>query len=168
MVEYTCSGAHEGAGEHTWLVSQVRAGWTAETEDGVTDELLGPLLDCVLPGEPYVEFGIVEFRLRESRPDLFRAHVADRGHVMLAPGIATASSVRFGTALGRLARSGDLLSRYGAATGAWKYNGQVSYWARPPAPSGSLSWAEHCEHLGRSPEWTDDDRAAARGSDSGS
>jgi hypothetical protein len=161
MVEYTCSAAHNGTGEHTWLVSQASVGWTAETEYGVTDELLGPLLDCVVPGEPYVEFGIVEYRLRETRPDLFRAHVADRGHVMLAPGVATASSVRFGTALGRLARSGELVSRYGPATGAWKYNGQVTYWARPPAPIGSVSWAEHCKHLGRSPEWTDEDRAVA-------
>jgi hypothetical protein len=48
MVEYTCSGGHDGTGEHTWLASQAKAGWTAEAEEGVTDELLEPLLACVL------------------------------------------------------------------------------------------------------------------------
>lgn len=159
MVEYTCTGGHDGVGEHTWLTSQLDAGWSAEADHGVTDELLEPLLACVLPDEPFVEFGIVEYRLRLDRPDLFVAHVRERGHVMLAPGIATASSVRFATALGRLARSGDLVSRYGPATGAWRYNSQVTYWARPPAPSTQLSWADHCLQLGRSSQWTDEDRA---------
>jgi hypothetical protein len=163
MVEYTCAADHGGRGEHTWLVSQADAGWSTAVEEGVTDELVEPLLACVVPGEPFVEFGIVEYRLRLARPDLFVPHVRDRGHVMLAPGIATASSVRFGVALGRLARSGELVSRYGPATSAWSYNSQVTYWALPPAPRSELSWADYCEQLGRSAQWTDEDRAVMKG-----
>jgi hypothetical protein len=138
--------------------------WEPDQIDGVTDELLEPLLACVRPGEPFVEYGVVEHRFRLDYPALFAAHVADRGHVMLAPKVATASGVRFGVALGRLARTGELVSKYGPATGAWSYNGQVTYWARPPAPGGAdLSWQAYCASLGRSADWTDEDRAAARG-----
>ncbi|MDN5931322.1 MAG: hypothetical protein L0I24_09705 [Pseudonocardia sp.] len=160
MVEYVCAGDH---GEHVWIASQSAASWTTDAVEGVTDELMEPLLQCVVVGEPFVEYGIVEHRLMLARPDLFAAHVRDRGHVMLAPGVATASSVRFAAALGRLARTGELVSRYGPATGAWSYNTQVTYWARPPAPTGDLSWSAYCVERGRPDTWTDRDRAAAAG-----
>jgi hypothetical protein len=163
MVEYTCSGRHDGAGSHIWLRSQSAAVWTPDANDGVTDELLDPLLACVVPGESFVEYGVVEYRFRLARPDLFVAHVRDRGHVMLAPGQATASSVRFATALGRLARSGELVSEYGPATGAWRYNSQVTYWARPPAPHRPrVSWSDYCAAQGRSDQWTDEDRSVVQ------
>lgn len=160
MVEYVCAGDH---GEHVWIASQSAASWTTDAVEGVTDELMEPLLQCVVVGEPFVEYGIVEHRLMLARPDLFAAHVRDRGHVMLAPGVATASSVRFAAALGWLARTGELVSRYGPATGAWSYNTQVTYWARPPAPTGDLSWSAYCVERGRPDTWTDRDRAAAAG-----
>jgi hypothetical protein len=160
LVEYHCTGPHDGAGPHTWLSTSDKANWKQDVVDGVTDELLEPLLRCVRPGEPFVEYGVVEYRLRVGRPDLFAAHVRDRGHVMLAPGQATASSVRFASALGRLARAGELVSEYGRATGAWSYNGQVTYWASPPAPTGDrVTWSTFCRRLGRPDTWTDEDRA---------
>ncbi|MGY1840234.1 MULTISPECIES: hypothetical protein [unclassified Modestobacter] len=103
----------------------------------------------------------MEYRLRLRYPDLFRAHVAEGGHVLLGPTQTTASAVRFGVALGRLARSGHLDFRFGPATGAWSYNGKVSYWCRPPQDGRSMvSWTEFCASIGRSAGWTDDDRAA--------
>lgn len=160
MVEYVCAGEHGDGRDHSWLGTQSAARWATDVDEGVTDELLDPLLACVRLGEPFVEYGVVEYRLRCSRPDLFVAHVRERGHVMIAPGQATASSVRFAASLGRLARSGDLLSVYGPATGAWSYNSQITYWARPPKPSGrNLTWSAFCESSGRSAEWTDEDRA---------
>jgi hypothetical protein len=33
-----------------------------------------------LAGHPFVEYGIVEHRLRTRFPDLFAAHVAEQGH----------------------------------------------------------------------------------------
>jgi hypothetical protein len=163
MVVYLCDGVHEPRGPHRWSAPLADAtGAGAGTPDGVTDELLDPLLRCVRRGEPFVEYGIVEYRLRQERPDLFAAHVREAGHTMLAPAVSTASSVRFGVALGRLEREGDLLSMPGAATGAWRYNGTVRYWARPPAPTGLISWVDFCTHEGRPAEWTDEDRDAVR------
>ncbi len=67
-----------------------------------------------------------------------------------------ASSVRFGVALGRLERLRELVSEYSPATGAWHYNGQVTYWARTPPPDRRRkSWTDYCAEIGRSPEWTD-------------
>jgi hypothetical protein len=120
-----------------------------------------PLLACVVQGEPFAEFGVVEFRFRQRHPQLFRAHVREQGHVLTGTRLYTASAVRFGVALSRLARSGDLVSRYGPATGAWAYNGQMTYWAVPPVPNGELlTWVRYCAQLDRSPDWTDEDRAA--------
>jgi hypothetical protein len=85
--------------------------------------------------EPLLEYGIVEYRLRQRFPRLFQEHVAERGHVLTGATLATASSVRFGVGLGRLAADGQLVSVYGPATGAWKYNGEVTYWATPKAPT---------------------------------
>lgn len=162
MLVYVCSGAHGGDGPHTWTRST--KGLVAEdaAPEGVTDELMEPLLRCLIPSEPFVEYGVVEYRFRGRFPDLFRAHVFDRGHVLTGKTVATASSVRFGVALYRLIRTGEVLSRHGPATGAWSYNGQVTYWAIPPEPGDEpISWASYCAKIGRSPEWTDEDHAAA-------
>ena len=158
MVSYVCEDPHGGAGPHAWTAA-VGTQEPADTgTDGITDELLDPLLRCVHQDDPFVEYGIVEYRLRTNHPALFHAHVEDRGHSMLGDSRATATSVRFATTLGRLARQGVLLQRWGPATGAWAYNGQVSYWARPPSPSGpSMTWAGFCESIGRSPDWTVED-----------
>lgn len=163
MLAYTCSARHDGAGPHDWVGTEAAMLNDDAAPEGVTDELLEPLSACVEAGEPYVEYGVVEYRLRQRYPELFRAHVRDRGHVLTGTQLATASSVRFGVGLWRLARTGELISRSGPATGAWSYNGQVTYWARPPAPSGDpLTWSAFCEELGRPAEWTEDDHAAVR------
>jgi hypothetical protein len=162
MIMYVCSDGHGGSGPHTWVASRELLLTQEAAADGVTDELLEPLRACVVPGEPFAEYGVVEYRLRVAYPELFRAHVRQQGHVLTGKRPFTASGVRFGVALSRLARTGELLSRYGPATGAWAYNGQMTYWAAPPEPSGvPLTWAAFCAQVGRSPEWTDEDRAAA-------
>jgi hypothetical protein len=166
QVAYFCAGRHPDGRPHEWIrdADAASSGWAAA--EGVTDELLEPFLKCVEPDDGLLEYGIVEYRFRQRYPELFRAHLADRGHVMLAPQRVTASSVRFGMALSRLARLGDLSYEYGPATGAWSYNSRISYWSRPPATGRPrISWAEFCASIGRSPEWTDEDRAAARPGD---
>lgn len=157
---YHCDRNHDGDGPHAWVLSQAALNAHVEhAAEGVTDELLEPLSSCVVAGEPFAEYGVIEYRFRQRFPELFAAHVRDRGHILMGPKTYTASSVRFGVALGRLARAGELLSRYGPATGAWRYNGQVTYWARPPgAPATPLTWAAYCKAEGRSPEWTKTDR----------
>jgi hypothetical protein len=181
--EYTCTGEHDGAGPYTWstapAVADVPAGRTSparrsgartagparsssNAETAAVDELLEPLLACVNPGEPFVEYGVVEYRFRLARPDLFVAHVRERGHLMLGTrrGLVSASTVRFAKALARLERSGELVSVKGPGTGAWRHDQSIGYWARPPRPSGPLlTWSMFCATQGRSAEWTDADRA---------
>jgi hypothetical protein len=188
-IEYTCTGDHDGAGEHVWSIAPavVEAPSTrtstarktaarkpgaapqtrSSTEDAATEELLEPLLACVKSGEPFVEYGVVEYRFRLARPDLFVAHVRERGHVMLGArrGQATTSTARFTKALGRLERSGELVMVKGPGTGAWRHDQSIAYWARPPRPSGPLlTWSMYCATQGRTPEWTEEDRALFEGS----
>lgn len=183
VVEYTCTGEHEGAGAYTWrsapAVVEAPAGRGATTrtagartagaprtaanaEAAAVDELLEPLLACVNAGEPFVEYGVVEYRLRLARPELFVAHVRERGHLMLGArrGAASASTARFAKALGRLEKAGELVTAKGPGTGAWRHAPAIGYWARPPRPSGPLlTWTMFCATQGRSAEWTDADRA---------
>lgn len=186
-VEYTCTGDHDGAGAHTWTVAppEVRAAPAARTagvrgsaaprsgggpgagsEAAAVDELLEPMLACVKAGEPFVEYGVVEYRFRVARPDLFVAHVRERGHVLLGArrGQASASTARFGNALRRLEAAGELVMVKGPGTGAWRHTPSIGYWARPPRPTGPLlTWSMFCATQGRPAEWTDADRAVLAG-----
>lgn len=182
-MEYACTGEHDGAGPYRWstaaAAAEAPAGRTStarrsgarapgasrtgpSAEDIAVDELLEPLLACVNAGEPFVEYGVVEYRFRLARPDLFVAHVRERGHLMLGArrGLASASTARFARALGRLERSGQLVMVKGPGTGAWRHDQSIGYWARPPRPTGPLlTWSMFCATQGRSAEWTDADRA---------
>lgn len=131
VIMYHCTNRHQDGEPHDWLVTREEsAPMTLAAVDGVVGDLLEPLLACLEPGEPFVEFGVVEYRLRQRDLDLFRRHVAERGHVLLGTRRVTASAVRFGVALGMLARAGEIVGRLGRATGAWSYNARVNYWAR--------------------------------------
>jgi hypothetical protein len=128
------------------------------TEAAATDELLESLLACVNAGEPFVEYGVVEYRFRVARPDLFVAH----RNILLGArrGQASLSTARFAKALGRLESAGELVMVKGPGTGAWRQNLSIGYWARPPRPTGPLlTWSMFCATQGRSAEWTDADRA---------
>lgn len=98
MIECTCAARHDDGAEHTWLLSLQRAAGSVLVEEGVTGELVGPLLACVLAGEVYVEYGIVEYRLQLAHPNLFAAHVRDRGHAMLRLGAGTPTASTSGSA----------------------------------------------------------------------
>ena len=182
-LEYTCTGDHDGTGAYTWSTAPTAvdpparpastgrkaAARTASkprtslvAEDAAVDELLDPLLACVNVGEPFVEYGIVEYRFRMSRPDLFVAHVRERGHPMLGARRASASTstALFARTLRRLETAGQLVMVKGPGTGAWRHDQSIGYWARPPRPTGPLlTWSMFCATQGRTAEWTDDDRA---------
>src|SRR5258708_14761049 len=80
MIMYVCSASHGGSGPHTWIASRQSRPAEEAAEEGVTDELLEPLLGCVVPGAPFAEYGVVESRFRRAHPGLFRAHVRDQAH----------------------------------------------------------------------------------------
>jgi hypothetical protein len=158
--------AHGGDGLVTWTAYPTKgtnAPTGAETE-GVTTNLVDPLLTILqsLP-DAWIEYGVIEYELRLRHPELFGQHVAERGHYLTGSGQATASSVRFSTALVRLFRRDIVDHRRGPATGAWKYNGEVEYWTLRPVTDGALTltWADYAENtLRRTADWTDEDRAA--------
>lgn len=161
LLHYRCTNPVHG--QYEWFAHRDSVRSSNDVTEGVTDDLLEPLSQCVESGEPFLEYGIVEYRLRTRFPDLFAAHVADQGHSMFGSRRYTASSVRFGVALGRLDRMGELVSEYGQATGAWHYNGQVTYWSRSNSPDQlRKTWRDYCTEIGRSSDWTDEDRAGLR------
>jgi hypothetical protein len=164
LVRYTCAARHSDGHDFIWEMTreQASSGGGTSTGAGVTADLYEPMLHCVLPDEPFVEYGIVEYRLSQQFPELYRAHVAERGHVMLEPSRVTASNSRFGPTLVRLAANGLLTRVFDKATGAWRYNGRTTYWARPGAPTNlNLTWEQYCRSIGRQAEWTAADRRAA-------
>lgn len=131
-------------------------------------ELTEPLL-AVLETLPtaWIEHGVIEYRLRMDRPELYGRHVADAGHVLLRPGATngtTASGLRFATALLRLEREGAVTHYNAAPTGAaWAQDKLVGYWARRPKPPREevVTWEAYAvDTLGRADgDWTDQDRA---------
>ncbi len=162
VIAYSCERNHDGNGDHHWTLASNEAGRSGLTEDGVTDELLDPFSACVLTGEPWMEYGIIELRFRDAFPDLFRDHVRDRGHRMLNRTVGTASGTRFAMALGRLAKNGEVIRKYGPATGAWAPQ-NLTYWARSPTPPAeTVTWSQWCTQHGRPDTWTDEDRACAK------
>lgn len=166
---YTCTRAkkHDPVGEWQWIAdpkdpSLATEGWS---DGGVTADLIEPF-EAILRELPHqwIEYGVLEYALRLQYPEIFGRHVAERGHVLVAPSRATASSVRFATGLVRLERAAVVRTRLGPATGAWSYNSQVTHWMLKDASPGSptLTWAQRCKDLERRPEWTDEDRATVR------
>lgn len=163
--QYTCNANHGGDGPHVWskrledLVLPTRNGSSGEAE---TDDLLDPLLKVFANEDRWLEYGVVEYKLRQLAPFVFARHVAEAGHRMFGDSRETASKNRFSTALSRLEREGRLVHEMRLSTGAaWEHDKVVSYWAKPPAPPASktLTWTAYCIANGRPDGWTDEDLA---------
>jgi hypothetical protein len=142
---YACaSPAHDEP--HTWesKIAHYVPGREGACEDlGLYDDLE----HCVLTGEPWVEYGVVEHRYKLHRPDVYFGEMLARwGHRANKPQRSTLSGVIAG-ALGQLSREGALVGRFGKATAYWSYNGKISYWAKPPAPPAepSITWQSFAE-----------------------
>ena len=63
-------------------------------------------------------------------PDDFAAIVSRYGHTAVRPKQYTTSAFLAGV-LGMLSKHGTVLYHLGPATGRWKYNGTISWWAVP-------------------------------------
>jgi hypothetical protein len=146
--QYECtrrSKWHPDQQPYRWTARDT-ASPTATGGGSVRDTTLGAaLLACVLPGEPWVEYGIVEHRCAENHPAAFRKLVLEKGHRWWSPdGVKkthpnvrrddmTASRYLVRT-LSALAAAGALTRQFSRGTGTWAYNSTISYWALPPAP----------------------------------
>ena len=89
---------------------------------------------CVIQGEPWVEYGIVEYRYGIAHPVEYRRLVDTYGHRSAARTGRYSASVFLASTLGRLARAGLLVLSFGPGTGYWSYDSEISYWAAPPGP----------------------------------
>jgi hypothetical protein len=168
LLQYRCT--NQVHGDHEWLTTRDDLRSPSDVQEGVTDDLLEPLNHCVDAGDPFLEYGVVEHRLAHTIPRPVRRTRRRTGtlHVRLPrvhrlqrplrrrprPAGRTSASPSAGWK-----GKGDLVSEYGPATGAWHHNSRVTYWARTPPPDRRRkTWTECCTEIGRSPEWTDDDR----------
>jgi hypothetical protein len=135
-----------------------------ETPDGSLDDLeygglteewgvYDDLLACFTPGEPFLEYGIIEHRYKHKNPERYAFLVDRYKHTKLGPHRYTASSF-LGAALGRMLRGGDLLHQDGQATGYWHYNHKIGYWTRSVADPSTevLTWKEFAIAQGLDPE----------------
>lgn len=152
---FTCDyrTKHEDGVPHVWDDSNEPGSSDGDVRQSLSP-YLGPLRACLLPDEPYVEYGIVEWRFRSIAPRLFADLVAEHGHTRLNPIPSKKStSAYLAQALGLLAADGELVRVYGTATGTWSYNGQVTYWAVPPGPPATsrLTWKQFAEQSGIDP-----------------
>ncbi|MFR9807323.1 hypothetical protein ACL02T_34260 [Pseudonocardia sp. RS010] len=117
--------------------------WDATTEAEVRDGEIGGLAAeiglaedlkmCVVPGEPWVEYGVVEHRYSELNPAAYGTLVQKFGHTRIAPKSYTAS-VYISLTLGRIFKAGDICWQRGKGIGYWRYNSDISCWAASPAP----------------------------------
>lgn len=149
---FTCRGPHEPT-PYDFLVAEDKK--VVGYPEGFAAELglYDVLPDLLVDDEPFVEYGVVEYRYALAHPDGYRQVVDRYGHTRYGPKKYTASAFLAGT-LGRMARAADVFYADGPATGYWKFNGRISHWAnRPDADSATpLSWAGFAEAQGFDPE----------------
>lgn len=142
---YTCANPVHPDG-HAWLTTggdPIGAGG----QDGISHQLglYDDLLTCVISGEAYVEYGVIEHRYAVANPDTYKHIVGLYSHTGFGTPVNYTASALIGSALGKLSRDGLLLRRPCPATGFWKYNDVLNAWALPPGPADDtiVSWVDH-------------------------
>lgn len=151
---YTCSSGrhHPDGGSYTWPVPIENV---VASRDGIMSDLglFDDLPRCLIKGEPWVEHGVVEYRYKLLRPDVYFDELLPRyGHRKQSPKSGTLSAI-LGAAMRHLSKQGIVafLDRQ-PGTGYWSYLSWCGYWALPPAPDAErqLTWVQFAdrEHLG--------------------
>lgn len=150
---FRCSNAKK----HFTSVDWASADLTPDEDDrepGVMEEfgLFQDLPHCLDAGEAFVEYGVVEYRYRQLRPDTFKDIVSKYGHRAVELGRPYTTSSFLASALRILANRNEVELRWGAATGFWTYDGTVGYWALAPASSDELlTWESFAKNEGLDP-----------------
>jgi hypothetical protein len=145
-LSFTCTrtGGHPHGAPHSWLYvpqpDQLPGieGYAAEL--GLATEL--PAAIAQYRGQ-WIEYGVAERAYALQCPDDFAAIVGRYGHTAIRAKKYTASAFLAGV-LGVLSKQGTVLYHPGPATGRWKYNSTISWWAVPPEldwESARLSWS---------------------------
>lgn len=125
---------------------------TGGGHDGISHQLglYGDLLATFTRSEPYLEYGIVEFRYAIANLANYKHIVSLYSHTGFGAPVAYTASALIGAALGKLGGEGLLVRRTCPATGFWKYNGVLNAWALPPDPAdnNTLLWADYAAQAG--------------------
>jgi hypothetical protein len=162
-LSFTCTrtGGHPQSGPHSWLhVPQPDGlpgieGYAAEL--GLATEL--PAAITQYRGQ-WIEYGVAERAYALQCSADFAAIVGRYGHTAIRAKKYTASAFLAGV-LGVLSRHGTVLYHLGPATGRWKYNSTISWWAVPPEPdweSPRLSWSDSRQDMSYVPGETETSR----------
>lgn len=160
LLEYPCQRTRHDGGAFVWTRVSAQLGAPdrdAREGTGLAAELgmYDDLPQCLIAGEPWVEYGIVERRYREAWPDAFAKVVERYGHSDRQHKRRYTASAYTAMILGALRDRGRVVSmgRPGPATGFWSYNSTVHYWALPPGPPTNtmLTYEQWTRAHGRDP-----------------
>lgn len=108
-------------------------------------------------GEPWVEYGIVEYRYALAHPVEYGMLVEKYGHTAGGPKKFTASAFIART-LGHLAADDIVAASFHPGTGYWKHNNPISFWVDPASfltsDSDVITWQQFAEKEGFDPlDW---------------
>ncbi|MGI4895677.1 MAG: hypothetical protein ACRYF3_11255 [Janthinobacterium lividum] len=166
-VIHTCLDDHGGTGPWVFTVypaveptRTIRRSPARVEGGGVTADLIEPLTACFEAGGPWLEFGVVEARLRERAPEVFAKHVAEAGHTMFGPTSNTASG-RVAMALSTMRARGVVDGFIAKSTGkAWRGK-TISHWCLDGKTPRTevLTWVDYRAEAGMSDDWSEADRA---------
>jgi hypothetical protein len=153
---YTCTrSCRQHAEPYSWLGSTRDAPFDEELGYNKAEELGLPndLLTCLQHGEPFVEYGVVEYRYATvANPEVYKQLVEDYGHTALGPKKYTASAFIAST-LGRMLREDLVAYKPGRATGFWSYNSDISFWSlQPLSHSRPMTFATFAAEQGFDPK----------------
>ena len=108
---------------------------------------------CLISGEPFVEYSVVEHRYENQFPNNFRGITDRHPHRRAELGTDYTASMFIVSALSRLEREGVLLKKFGERLAARQRDGEVSYWALAPTPGDGddITWEAFARDLGIEP-----------------
>jgi hypothetical protein len=146
IFQYTCSAVERHPKSEPLVWERDTKGASLPAWGGVMGELglFQDLPQCLVQGEPPVEYGVVEHRYERLFPQAFAAVLQRYPHRRDQQGLGYTASAFIAAALSRLQGEGVLTKKFGKATGSWAYDGEVSYWALPPAEGlgPDITWKE--------------------------
>ncbi len=133
-------------------------------QEGLAAELnlFDDISKCFHDGDAWLEYGIIEDRLKALNPDGFETLRSIYGHTILdGPRKYSMSTYIARHVLSKLESLGELAWFQGKPTGVWKlHNSDISYWAGTPAPprDGTKTYEGKRRSLTNTPDRNDDIR----------
>ena len=137
LSQFTCNRAKKHLNGESYVWQGTSEGPLSESQGAgpiPISDVREALLSCLKPGEPWLEYGIVEERYRTTATQDFEILREEYGHRILGPPSTSqfTASAYLARALGDLREFGQVAHLTGKATGPWAYNSTISYWAVPP------------------------------------